>query len=101
MKKASLLEQSRENLIKLEDECQRKKKILDRYEKMAKARDLIKQEKRRTHNMIVFAGNVAQMLRNDFGYKFFDGTENDDEEMKRAYKFLFEATHENKKIKDE
>lgn len=88
MKKVSLREQNRQNIIEMEKECQRKQAILDRLEQRAKARDSIKQEKRRIHNMIVYAGNVAQFFRNQYGYKFFDGTENDINEMEQSFKLI-------------
>ena len=101
MKKLSLREQNLQRLSELEKEYRRKKESLERLEQQAKARNFVKQEKRRIHNMIVFSENVSKSFRDILGYKFFDGTENDIKDMERAYKFLDEAMHKHKKSMDE
>ena len=101
MKKLSLREQNLQRLSELEKEYRRKKESLERLEQQAKARNFVKQKKRRIHNMIVFSENVSKSFRDILGYKFFDGTENDIKDMERAYKFLDEAMHKHKKSMDE
>ena len=101
MKKLSLRERNLQRLSELEKEYRRKKESLERLEQQAKARNFVKQEKRRIHNMIVFSENVSKSFRDILGYKFFDGTENDIKDMERAYKFLDEAMHKHKKSMDE
>ena len=101
MKKLSLREQNLQRLSELEKEYRHKKETLERLEQRAKARDFVKQKKRRIHNMIVFSENVSKSFRDILGYKFFDGTENDIKDMERAYKFLDEAMHKHKKSMDE
>lgn len=97
MKQQDKLDRIRENIACQEgrmEQLQKKQKAMEARIKATMNRNIVKQEKKRIHHLIVFAEKLDAAYAELYGYHMINGLEEDVEQMDQIMPYLIKAVKE-------